>query len=351
MNYIARKDYSYDLPPELIAQHGCRERDHSRLLVIPAEGPLLHRHFYDLPDFLRPGDLLVFNNSKVIPARLIGVDERGGAVELLLLKRLSHDDWECIGKPGRKLRVGARLEFIPSRLSAEVLKITESGERHVRFYYTGIWEEILDLAGEMPLPPYIHEKLEDPSRYNTVYAKVDGSAAAPTAGLHFTAELLSSLDQAGVERAELTLHVGLGTFRPVKADNILEHEMHAETYQISEETAFQINRAKREGRRVIAVGTTAARVLETVADAEGRVEAGAGETSLYIYPPYRFKVLDGLITNFHLPESTLLLLVAALCGKERLFEAYAEAVEKRYRFFSFGDACLFLPHERGEDWQ
>ncbi len=340
---IATSDYHYDLPEELIAQHGSAERDHSRLLYVPPAGPSRDHMFYELPELLRAGDLLVFNNSKVIPARLYGTTPGGEKpVEVLLLRRVDDTVWRCIGRPGRKLRPGRELTFIEDKLTATVREILEGGERLIEFHYDGIWEEVLAEAGEMPLPPYIHEKLDDPDRYNTVYAKIDGSAAAPTAGLHFTPELLQKLKDRGIETAEVTLHVGLGTFRPVKEENILDHEMHSEYYELSPETVATIQKAKAEGRRVIAVGTTTCRVLESVAKETGQLEPRTGETQLYIYPPYDFKVIDGLLTNFHLPESTLLLLVSAFMGRERVLQTYHEAIERRYRFFSFGDACLFM---------
>lgn len=340
---IKTSDYWYDLPEELIAQHGSAKRDHSRLLYVPPEGPSQDHLFYELPELLRAGDLLVFNNSKVIPARLYGTTPGSEKpIEVLLLRRVNDTTWRCIGKPGKKLHPGRELTFIDGKLTATVQEILEGGERLIEFHYDGIWEEVLSEAGEMPLPPYIHEKLDNPDRYNTVYAKIDGSAAAPTAGLHFTPELLQTLKDKGIETAEVTLHVGLGTFRPVKEENILDHEMHSEYYELNRETVDTIQKAKDEGRRVISVGTTTCRVLESVAKDEGKLVPKTGDTKLYIYPPFDFKVIDGLLTNFHLPESTLLLLVSAFMGRERIMKTYHEAIERRYRFFSFGDACLFM---------
>jgi S-adenosylmethionine:tRNA ribosyltransferase-isomerase len=336
------KDFYYDLPEELIAQDPLEKRSNSRLLVLDKEsGDVTHRHFYDIKDYLRPGDCLVINNTKVIPARLIGAREgTGGRVELLLLKQKSDDVWETLVKPGKKARVGDRISFGDGLLSAEILDVVEEGNRLVRFFYQGIFEEILDQLGQMPLPPYITHQLKDKNRYQTVYAKYDGSAAAPTAGLHFTKELLAQVKDMGVEIAEVTLHVGLGTFRPVKVDNILDHHMHSEFYMVSQEAADKINRAKKEGHRVIAVGTTSTRTLEAASDENGFLKETSGWTEIFIYPGYQFKVIDGLITNFHLPESTLVMLVSALAGREHVLEAYRIAVEERYRFFSFGDAML-----------
>ena len=341
---IKKSDFFYNLPEQLIAQHPLERRDSSRLLVLDGpSGQSEHRHFNDLPQLLRSGDCLVLNNTRVLPARLLGArrDSRT-AVEFLLLRRLTATDWEVIVRPGRRVRPGHIIEFIPEMLSAEVLEMLPSGNRIVRFAFTGIWEEILDKAGTMPLPPYIHEQLADRSRYQTVYASRDGSAAAPTAGLHFTPELLDIIRNIGVKTAELTLHVGLGTFRPVKHDNILDHPMHAEYYELSAETAQLINDCRAAGGRIIAVGTTSCRVLETVADEHGRLEAASGWTDIFIYPGYRFKAVDALITNFHLPESTLIMLVSALAGRERVLAAYQEAIDQEYRFFSFGDAMLIL---------
>lgn len=334
--------YYYDLPEELIAQHPADRRDGSRLMFVDAANDeVRHGGFRDLLTELKQGDLLVVNNSKVIPARLIGEKEGlSQPVEVLLLKRLTENSWETIVRPGRRLKAGAEITFLPGRLTARVEAVLPSGNRIVRFDYNGIWEEVLNEAGTMPLPPYIHEQLLDPLRYNTVYAEQSGSAAAPTAGLHFTEELLNELAQRGIGRAELTLHVGLGTFRPVKEEDIREHPMHTEWYELSHETAEQINRVKREGGRVIAVGTTTCRVLESLGKPDGTVGWGSGETDIFIYPGYQFKVIDRLITNFHLPESTLLMLVSALTGRERMLAAYQEAVTESYRFFSFGDAMM-----------
>lgn len=336
------KDFYYDLPPELIAQKPLRDRSASRLLVLNKEtGELCHRHFYDIYDMLRPGDCLVMNNTRVIPARLYGVKEgTGGKIEFLLLKRIDIDTWEIILKPGRKARTGSRFMFGNGLLRAEVLEVKEDGNRIVRFEYEGIWEEILDRLGEMPLPPYIKEKLEDRERYQTVYSKIEGSAAAPTAGLHFTTELLEKLRTKGILTAYLTLHVGLGTFRPVSVENVEEHKMHSEYYEISASAAETINSARAAGGRIIAVGTTSVRTMETAADANGDLREQSGNTDIFIYPGYRFKAVDGLITNFHLPESTLMMLVSALAGKEHVFRAYEEAVREKYRFFSFGDAMF-----------
>ena len=342
---IKKSDFNYKLPEHLIAQHPLARRDASRLLVMAKDSKALHhRHFYELPNFLRAGDCLVVNNSKVMPARLLGKrSDTETAVEVLLLKRLSDDTWETLVKPGRRVRTGHRLVFIPDRLMAEVIDMLPSGNRVIRFEYEGLWEAILDEAGTMPLPPYIHEQLDDPSRYQTVYAKQQGSAAAPTAGLHFTPELLKQLQDKGVQLAEVTLHVGLGTFRPVKSESIEDHEMHAEFYQISNETAAIIRDARQNGGRVIAVGTTSCRVIESVAAKHGALCEDQGWTDIFIYPGYTFKALDGLITNFHLPESTLIMLVSALVGRESVLAAYEEAVRQEYRFFSFGDAMFILP--------
>ena len=339
---MTTKDFYYDLPPELIAQTPLTDRSASRLLVLNKEsGEISHEHFYDIPTHLKPGDCLVMNNTRVIPARLYGCKEgTGGKIEFLLLKRLELDKWEVILRPGKKAKPGSRFEFGGGLLRAEVLEVIEDGNRIVRFEYDGVWEEILDKLGEMPLPPYIKEKLSDKERYQTVYSKIEGSAAAPTAGLHFTKELLKKIENMGVETAYLTLHVGLGTFRPVSVDNVEEHIMHSEYYQVSPETAEKINRTRERGGRIIAVGTTSVRTLETVADDDGRMRAASGETSIFIYPGYKFKAVDALITNFHLPESTLVMLVSALAGKENIFKAYNTAVREKYRFFSFGDAML-----------
>jgi S-adenosylmethionine:tRNA ribosyltransferase-isomerase len=337
-------DYDYYLPEELIAQDPLEKRSDSRMMVLDREtGEFWHRHFYDLLEYLEPGDCLVINNTKVIPARLLGAREgTGGKVEVLLLNRKSDTDWETLVKPGKKCRVGDRLEFGNGLLKAEVMEVLPDGNRIIRFYFEGIFEEILDKLGEMPIPPYIHHQLKERERYNTVYAKYDGSAAAPTAGLHFTKELLQKVKDKGVDIAEVTLHVGLGTFRPVKEDNVFEHEMHSEFYQVTEEAAEKINRAHDNGHRVITVGTTSTRTVETVADEDGRMKAASGWTQIFIYPGYKFKVIDGLITNFHLPKSTLIMLVSALAGREHVLKAYEEAVKEKYRFFSFGDAMLLM---------
>ena len=339
-----KSDFYFDLPQELIAQDPLEERSSSRLLVLDREtGAVSHRVFRDIADYLKPGDCLVLNNTKVIPARLLGEREGTGAhVEVLLLKRKSGDIWEALVKPGKKCRPGTGLIFGGGLLRAEVLETVEEGNRLIRFEYQGIWEELLDRLGEMPLPPYITHKLRDPGRYQTVYAKYEGSAAAPTAGLHFTRELLEEIQRAGVRIVYVTLHVGLGTFRPVKEENILEHHMHSEYYQITEAAAEQINRTKAEGGRIICVGTTSCRTLESAAEEDGTVRAGSKDTEIFIYPGYRFRVLDGLITNFHLPESTLVMLVSALAGRENVLRAYGEAIRERYRFFSFGDAMLII---------
>ena len=342
MDGLKTSDYFYELPPELIAQDPLEDRSSSRLMVLDQKtGAVSHHVFREIPSFLRPGDCLVLNNPRVIPPRLMGVrEETGGAVEVLLLKRRTGDVWECLVKPGKKARPGTRLAFGDGLLHAQVEDVVEDGNRLIRFFYDGIWEEVLDRLGEMPLPPYITHKLQDKNRYQTVYARFDGSAAAPTAGLHFTPELLDQIQDMGVELAYVTLHVGLGTFRPVKVENVKEHHMHSEYYQVSTEAAEKINRTKKNGGRVICVGTTSCRTVESAADENGQVEAGCGDTDIFIYPGYRFKVLDALITNFHLPESTLVMLVSALAGREHVLAAYEEAVKERYRFFSFGDAML-----------
>lgn len=344
MSELRKSDFYFDLPQELIAQDPLADRTASRLLVLHRQtGEVEHHTFREITDYLRPGDCLVLNNTKVIPARLMGVKEdTGAAIEVLLLKRRENDVWETLVKPGKKARPGTKLVFGDGCLRAEVLDVVEEGNRLVRFYYDGIFEEALDRLGEMPLPPYITHKLQDKNRYQTVYAKHDGSAAAPTAGLHFTQELLAKIEEMGVRIASVTLHVGLGTFRPVKADNILEHHMHSEHYQITREASDIINRTKKEGGRVICVGTTSCRTVESAADESGSVQPGCGDTEIFIYPGYQFKVLDCLITNFHLPESTLVMLVSALAGREQVLGAYAEAVRERYRFFSFGDAMLVV---------
>lgn len=344
MDVIKKSDFYFDLPGELIAQDPLPDRSSSRLLKLDKEtGEVSHHHFRDITSFLRKGDCLVLNNTKVIPARLLGSKEdTGGAVEVLLLKRKEADTWETLVKPGRKARVGTRLVFGDGLLKATVLDILDEGNRLIRFSYDGIFEQVLDQLGEMPLPPYITHKLQDKSRYQTVYAKYEGSAAAPTAGLHFTKELLERIGQMGVDIVYVTLHVGLGTFRPVKTDNILQHHMHSEYYEVTGEAADQINAAKARGGRIIAVGTTSCRTLESAADASGMLRSGSDNTQIFIYPGYRFKMIDGLITNFHLPESTLIMLVSALAGRERVLAAYEEAVRERYRFFSFGDAMLII---------
>ena len=335
-------DFYYDLPEELIAQTPIEPRDHSRLLVYNKEQNLIeHKHFYDLPNYLKKGDVLVVNNTRVIPARIFGkIEGRDANFEILLLKRLDYTHWETIMKPARKARLGSIIK-ISDELSAKVVGLGEYGGRTIEFSFSGVFEDILDKVGNMPLPPYIHEKLKDKERYQTVYSKINGSAAAPTAGLHFTPELLQKLKDMGVIITNVLLHIGLGTFRPVKAENIEDHEMHSEYYVMTKETADIINAAKKEGRRVICVGTTSVRVLETVADENGFVKEEIGNTQIFIYPGYKYKAVDGLITNFHLPESTLIMLVSALVGREKTLEIYNEAVKERYRFFSFGDACFF----------
>jgi len=337
-------DFFYELPEELIAQDPLEDRTASRLLVLDRKTDKLeHKIFSDVINYLNPGDCLVINNTRVIPARLIGEKEgTGGKVEILLLKRRENDIWESLVKPGKKLRPGARVIFGDGRLKAEILEIAEEGNRLVKFYYEGIFEEILDSLGEMPLPPYITHKLEDKEMYQTVYAKFDGSAAAPTAGLHFTNELLEKIRQKGIRIASVTLHVGLGTFRPVKVEDVNNHHMHTEWYEVNNEAADIINETKKNGGRVICVGTTSCRTIESVADENGLMSAKTGETDIFIYPGYKFKVMDGLITNFHLPESTLVMLVSAFAGKERILSAYETAVKERYRFFSFGDAMILF---------
>lgn len=335
-------DFDYDLPQELIAQDPLEQRDSSRLLILDKEtGERTHKIFHDIIDYLHEGDCLVINNTKVIPARLIGEREgTGGKVEVLLLKRRSDNVWETLVKPGKKARPGMRLSFGGGLLHAEVQEVVDEGNRLIRFEYEGIFEEILDQLGQMPLPPYITHQLKDKNRYQTVYAKYEGSAATPTAGLHFTEELLEQIQAKGIKIARVTLHVGLGTFRPVKVEDVTEHHMHTEFYHVSEEAADIINETKKQGGRVICVGTTSCRTIESAADDQGIVHATEGDTDIFIYPGYQFKVLDCLITNFHLPESTLLMLVSALAGKENIMAAYREAVEMRYRFFSFGDAMF-----------
>lgn len=339
---LRTSDYYFDLPEELIAQDPSEVRDMARLLVLDRKsGALEHRIFRDITDYLKPGDTLVLNNTRVIPARLLGTKEGTGAhVEVFLLKRIEADVWETLVKPGKKLRPGARVTFGDGSLRAEILEVVDDGNRLVRFEYQGIFEEVLDRLGEMPLPPYIKKKLENPEMYQTVYARYDGSAAAPTAGLHFTRELLSEIERKGIHLAFVTLHVGLGTFRPVKVDDVKNHHMHTEWYQVTEETADLINRTRKQGGRVICVGTTSCRTVESAAGEDGLVRPGADNTSIFIYPGYRFKVMDALITNFHLPESTLVMLVSAFAGREKILSAYEEAVRERYRFFSFGDAMF-----------
>ena len=337
-----KSDFNYNLPPELIAQTPVEPRDCSRLLVYNrATDRVEHRIFRDITQYLKAGDVLVINNTKVLPARLYALTEHGGHVEVLLLKRLDIDRWEVLVKPGKKCRIGTRLTISP-KLSLTVEGITDSGERIVKFDCDGVFEEVLDEVGSMPLPPYIHEKLKDKNRYQTVYAKTDGSAAAPTAGLHFTPELLQKIKDMGVEVVEVLIHVGLGTFRPVKEDVITDHKMHSEYFCVTEQAAAAINKAKAEGRRVIAVGTTSVRTLESATGDDGIIRAQSGNTQIFIYPPYKFKCVDALITNFHLPESTLIMLVAAMTGREKILEIYNEAVREKYRFFSFGDAMLIL---------
>lgn len=339
---MKRQDFYFELPEELIAQDPLEDRSSSRLLVLDKHtGEVTHHVFREITEYLNPGDCLVINDTKVIPARLIGNKEGTGAkVEVLLLKRKENDVWETLVKPGRKMKPGARLSFGDGLLTGEVLEVVEEGNRLIRFSYQGIFEEILDQLGQMPLPPYITHQLEDKNRYQTVYAKHSGSAAAPTAGLHFTPELLEKIKEKGVEIAHVTLHVGLGTFRPVKADDILEHHMHSEFYRIEASEAEKINHAKDSGHRVICVGTTSCRTVESAAGDDGRLKECSGWTEIFIYPGYEFKILDGLITNFHLPESTLIMLVSALAGREHVLAAYEEAVKEKYRFFSFGDACF-----------
>ena len=345
-------DFNYELPEELIAQDPLERRSDSRLMVLNRqENTITHRHFRDIGEYLKPGDCLVVNDTKVIPARLLGVKpDTGAAIEVLLLRNHGDNVWEALVRPGKKLRPGAEVSFGDGLLTGTIESVTEGGNRMIRFSYTGIWEEILDRLGEMPLPPYITHKLQDKDRYQTVYAVHEGSAAAPTAGLHFTPELMAELEGRGISIARLTLHVGLGTFRPVKVDTIEEHHMHSEYFELSEEAAELINRTKENGGRVISVGTTSTRTLETVAqrlteeDGDGpvRLKACNGWTDIFIYPGYRFRVIDGLITNFHLPESTLIMLVSAFYDREHVLEAYKTAVEERYRFFSFGDAMLLI---------
>ena len=341
---MKKSDFYFDLPQELIAQDPLEDRSSSRLLCLDKNtGKTTHKIFRDVITFLKPGDCLVLNNTKVIPARLLGEREGTGAhVEVLLLKRKEKDVWETLVRPGKKCKPGTRLVFGNGLLRAEVLDTVEEGNRLIQFSYEGIFEEVLDQLGEMPLPPYITHKLQDKNRYQTVYARNEGSAAAPTAGLHFTKELLAQVKEMGVSIAHVTLHVGLGTFRPVKVDDVENHHMHSEFYMVEEEQARLINETKKNGGRVISVGTTSCRTLESAADEEGILHAGSGWTEIFIYPGYQFKIIDGLITNFHLPESTLLMLVSALAGKEKIMHAYEEAVKERYRFFSFGDAMIII---------
>lgn len=337
-------DFYYDLPQELIAQDPLEDRTSSRLMHVDREtGEIEHKSFRNVIDYLNEGDCLVINDTKVIPARLFGTREgHEGKIEILLLKRRENDIWETLVKPGKKCKPGTRLVFGDGLLKAEIMDVVDDGNRLVKFYYDGIFEEILDKLGQMPLPPYITHELKDKNRYQTVYAKHEGSAAAPTAGLHFTKELLEKIEKKGIVIAHVTLHVGLGTFRPVKVENILDHHMHSEYFVIEESEAEKINRAKESGHRVISVGTTSCRTLESAASEDGKIKAGSGWTDIFIYPGYKFKLIDGLITNFHLPESTLLMLVSAFAGKDNIMAAYEEAVKEKYRFFSFGDAMLLL---------
>lgn len=334
-------EFNYELPEELIAQTPIKKRDNSKLMVLNKEKQTIeHKVFKNIIDYLEPGDVLVRNNTKVIPARLYGKKETGAKVEFLLLNNIEKDIWECIVRPGNKLHVGTKVIFGEGLLTANILEVMPGGTRKVEFQYQGIFNEILDQIGLMPLPPYIHEELKQKERYQTVYAKYNGSAAAPTAGLHFTEELLEKLQKKGIIIANVTLHVGIGTFRPVKEETVEAHEMHSEHYYIKQEDAEKINQAKANGKKVIAVGTTSCRVLETVADKNGHLKEAEGNTQIFIYPGYTFKILDGLITNFHLPQSTLLMLVSALAGKDYVLKAYEEAVKQKYRFFSFGDAMF-----------
>ncbi len=340
---MKKSDFYFDLPEELIAQDPLEDRSSSRLLRLRREsGEISHHHFYDIVDFLNPGDCLVVNNTKVIPARLFGTKpDTGASIEVLLLKRQQNDIWETLVRPGKKAKIGTKITFGDGRLKGEVVDIVEEGNRLIQFSYDGIFEEVLDELGQMPLPPYIKHPLKDRDRYQTVYAKNEGSAAAPTAGLHFTPELLKKIEEKGVTIAYLTLHVGLGTFRPVKEDEITDHHMHSEYYVVTQETADQINTARRNGGRIVACGTTSIRTLETVAREDGTIPAKSGWTDIFIYPGYRFKAVDAVITNFHLPESTLIMLISAFAGREHVLHAYEIAVKERYRFFSFGDA-MFL---------
>ena len=335
-------DFDFYLPEELIAQYPLEKRDYSRLMVLDkATGEIEHKHFYNVIDYLNSGDTLVLNNTRVMPARLIGEKtETGGKIEFLLLKRIEGNKWECLAKPGKRAKIGTEFTFGQGKLKCKVVDIVEEGNRIIEFSYDGIFEQVLDELGEMPLPPYITERLDDRERYQTVYSKEQGSAAAPTAGLHFTKELLEQVKEKGVNIAYVTLHVGLGTFRPVKVDDVNEHVMHSEFYHLEEEDAKIINETKKRGNKIISVGTTSTRTLETIGDENGFVKAQSGWTNIFIYPGYKFKVVDKLITNFHLPESTLIMLVSALAGKEKVMNAYNEAVKERYRFFSFGDSMI-----------
>ena len=335
------EEFNYELPKELIAQTPYDKRDEARLLVLDKENQTIeHKIFRDVLDYLNPGDCLVINDTKVIPARLYGKKDTGANVEFLLLKRLEGDEWEAMVRPGNKLKVGSKVEFGEGLLKSEILEVMPGGNRRVKFEYNGIFNEILDQIGLMPLPPYITETLKDKDKYQTVYAEYEGSAAAPTAGLHFTEELLEKVKEKGVEIAKVTLHVGIGTFRPVKVENVEEHDMHSEHFYVKAEEAEKINRAKENCKKVIAVGTTSCRVLESVADENGRVREIEGDTNIFIYPGYKFKCIDNLITNFHLPESTLIMLVSSLAGKDFVMKAYEEAVKEKYKFFSFGDAMI-----------
>ena len=336
-------EFNYELPEELIAQTPIEKRDESRLMVLERKKQTIeHKVFKDIIDYLEPGDCLVRNNTKVLPARLYGKKETGAKVEFLLLNQIEGDIWESIVRPGNKLHVGTKVIFGDGLLEAEILEVMPGGTRKVEFHYKGIFNEILDQIGLMPLPPYIHEELKENDRYQTVYAKYNGSAAAPTAGLHFTEELLKKIEEKGVKIANVTLHVGIGTFRPVKVKKIEEHEMHSEHFYIKQEDVDKINETKKQGKRVIAIGTTSCRVLETISDENGMVKPMEGDTQIFIYPGYKFKCLDGLVTNFHLPESTLIMLVSALAGRDYIMKAYNEAVKEKYRFFSFGDAMLII---------
>ena len=340
---MKKSDFYYELPEELIAQTPLEKRDSSRLLHLDKmTGEMEHRHFYDLPEYLRPGDCLVVNDTRVLPARLLGCRKTGGSVELVLLRDLGEGRWECLSRPGRKTKPGTELFFGDGELTATVEAVAEGGNRIVQFHFQGIFLEVLERLGKMPLPPYIKEELQDAERYQTVYSRELGSAAAPTAGLHFTPELLRQIEEMGVKVCSVTLHVGLGTFRPVKEEEIEDHEMHSEFCVISPETAETINAVKRSGGRVIAVGTTSCRTLESFAAEDGTIASGSRWTDIFIYPGYRFKCIDGLVTNFHLPESTLVMLVSALAGREHILRAYETAVQMRYRFFSFGDAMLII---------